>query len=75
MTTWQGISRRQAFRSAARAHQCGVRQGRYSARAETEERAAGLDPTGLSVRAFNKAYYAELARWTKVAKDAGLKAE
>ena len=34
-----------------------------------------MDPTGLSVRAFNKAYYAELARWTKVAKDAGLKAE
>ena len=34
-----------------------------------------MDPTGLSVPAFTKAYYAELARWTKVAKDAGLKAE
>jgi tripartite-type tricarboxylate transporter receptor subunit TctC len=34
-----------------------------------------MDPTGLSVKAFNAAYYAELARWTKVAKDAGLKAD
>jgi hypothetical protein len=33
-----------------------------------------MDPTGLSVAAFTKSYYAELARWTKVAKDAGLKA-
>ena len=34
-----------------------------------------MDPTGLSVKAFNAAYYAELARWTRVAKDAGLKAD
>jgi tripartite-type tricarboxylate transporter receptor subunit TctC len=34
-----------------------------------------MDPTGLSVKAFNAAYYAELKRWTKVAKDAGLKAD
>jgi len=34
-----------------------------------------MDATGLSVKAFNAAYYAELARWTKVAKDAGLKAD
>ena len=34
-----------------------------------------MEPTGLSVKAFNAAYYAELKRWTKVAKDAGLKAE
>jgi tripartite-type tricarboxylate transporter receptor subunit TctC len=34
-----------------------------------------MDPTGLSVKDFNAAYYAELKRWTKVAKDAGLKAE
>jgi len=27
------------------------------------------------VKDFNAAYYAELKRWTKVAKDAGLKAE
>jgi tripartite-type tricarboxylate transporter receptor subunit TctC len=32
-------------------------------------------PTGLGVREFNTAYYAELKRWTKVARDAGLKAE
>jgi tripartite-type tricarboxylate transporter receptor subunit TctC len=34
-----------------------------------------MDPTGLSVKAFNAAYYAELKRWTKVARDAGLKAD
>jgi len=34
-----------------------------------------MDPTGLPVKAFNTAYYAELKRWTKVARDAGLKAE
>jgi len=33
-----------------------------------------MDPTGASVADFRKFYYAELARWTKVAKDAGLKA-
>ena len=34
-----------------------------------------MDPTGLSVSDFTKAYRSELARWTKVARDAGLKAE
>jgi hypothetical protein len=34
-----------------------------------------MDPTGLTVKAFTSAYYAELKRWTKVAKDAGLKAD
>jgi tripartite-type tricarboxylate transporter receptor subunit TctC len=34
-----------------------------------------MDPTGLGVKAFTAAYYAELKRWTKVAKDAGLKAD
>ena len=34
-----------------------------------------MDPTGLSVKDFTAAYYAELKRWTKVARDAGLKAE
>jgi tripartite-type tricarboxylate transporter receptor subunit TctC len=34
-----------------------------------------MDPTGPSVAEFTKMYRAELARWTKVAKDAGLKAE
>jgi tripartite-type tricarboxylate transporter receptor subunit TctC len=34
-----------------------------------------MDPTGLAVKAFTAAYYAELKRWTKVAKDAGLKAD
>jgi len=34
-----------------------------------------MDPTGTSVAAFAKMYRAELATWTKVARDAGLKAE
>ena len=34
-----------------------------------------MDPTGLSVKAFTTAYYVELKRWTKVAQDAGLKAD
>jgi tripartite-type tricarboxylate transporter receptor subunit TctC len=34
-----------------------------------------MDPTGVSVPEFTKMYRAELARWTKVARDAGLKAE
>jgi tripartite-type tricarboxylate transporter receptor subunit TctC len=34
-----------------------------------------MDPTGPSVPEFAKMYRAELARWTKVARDAGLKAE
>jgi tripartite-type tricarboxylate transporter receptor subunit TctC len=34
-----------------------------------------MEPTGSSVKAFNDMYRAELARWTRVAKDAGLKAE
>jgi tripartite-type tricarboxylate transporter receptor subunit TctC len=34
-----------------------------------------MDPTGTSVEAFTKMYRTELATWTKVARDAGLKAE
>jgi hypothetical protein len=34
-----------------------------------------MDPTGPSVPEFTKMYRAELARWTKVARDAALKAE
>jgi tripartite-type tricarboxylate transporter receptor subunit TctC len=34
-----------------------------------------MEPTGTPVKAFAAAYRAELERWTKVARDAGLKAE
>jgi tripartite-type tricarboxylate transporter receptor subunit TctC len=34
-----------------------------------------MEPTGPDVKKFTSMYRAELARWTKVAKDAGLKAE
>jgi len=34
-----------------------------------------MDPTGLPLEAFTAFYRGELARWTKVARDAGLKAD
>ena len=34
-----------------------------------------MEPTGPGHVEFNKMYRDELARWTKVAKDAGLKAD
>jgi tripartite-type tricarboxylate transporter receptor subunit TctC len=34
-----------------------------------------MEPTGVSVKAFTVEYHKELARWLKVARDAGLKAE
>ena len=34
-----------------------------------------MEPTGPDVKKFTSMYRAELARWTKVARDAGLKAE
>ena len=34
-----------------------------------------MEPTGPAADAFGKAYRAELARWTKLAKDVGLKAD
>ncbi len=34
-----------------------------------------MEPTGPGVAAFTAMYYAELKKWTKVAQDAGLKAE
>ena len=34
-----------------------------------------MEPTGLALDAFTAVYRAELARWTKVACDAGLKAD
>ncbi len=46
----------------------------HSAELRPKIEAQDMEPTGLGVRAFNAAYYAELKRWTKVARDAGLKA-
>jgi tripartite-type tricarboxylate transporter receptor subunit TctC len=37
--------------------------------------AQDMDPTGPDAKTFNKMYFAELKRWTKVAKDAGIKAD
>lgn len=46
----------------------------HSAELRPKIEAQDMEPTGLGVKAFNAAYYAELKRWTKVARDAGLKA-
>jgi len=37
--------------------------------------AQDMDPTGPTLKEFNAMYYAELRRWTKVARDANLKAD
>ena len=37
--------------------------------------AQDMDPTGPDAKTFNKMYFDELKRWTKVAKDAGVKAD
>ena len=76
VTTWQGI-----FAPAGIAPQV---LGRVNKEFVTAIQGADLkpkieqqdmDPTGSSHTAFAKMYREELARWTKVARDAGLKAE
>jgi len=76
VTTWQGIFATAGTPPAVLARVNAefvkaVRSLDLKARIEQQD----MDPTGLSVQAFTAAYRAELARWTKVAKDAGLKAD
>jgi len=47
----------------------------HSAELRPRIEAQDMDPTGPTAAKFNVMYRAELARWTKVAKDAGLKAD
>jgi len=75
VTTWQGIFAPAGIPPALLARVNAefvnaVRSPELKSRIEQQD----MDPTGLSVADFRKSYYAELARWTKVAKDAGLKA-
>jgi tripartite-type tricarboxylate transporter receptor subunit TctC len=76
VTTWQGVFATAGTPPAVLARVNAefvkaVRSADLKARIEQQD----MDPTGLSVQAFTAAYRAELARWTKVAKDAGLKAD
>ena len=75
VTTWQGIFAPAGIPPAVLARVNAefvkaVHSSELKPRIEQQD----MDPTGLSVADFRTSYYAELARWTKVAKDAGLKA-
>jgi len=76
VTTWQGIFAPAGIPAAVLARVNGefvkaVHSPELKPRIEQQD----MDPTGLPVKSFNAMYYAELKRWTKVARDAGLKAE
>jgi tripartite-type tricarboxylate transporter receptor subunit TctC len=76
VTTWQGIFAPAGTPPAtlAKVHGELVRAVR-SPDLRPKIEAQDMDPTGPSLKEFNAMYYAELKRWTKVAKDAGLKAD
>jgi tripartite-type tricarboxylate transporter receptor subunit TctC len=76
VTTWQGIFAPAGTPPATLAKVHGeivkaVRSPDLRPKIEAQD----MDPTGPSLKEFNAMYYAELKRWTKVAKDAGLKAD
>ncbi|MGH8641020.1 MAG: Bug family tripartite tricarboxylate transporter substrate binding protein [Burkholderiales bacterium] len=76
VTTWQGIFAPAGTPSATLAKVHGefvkaVRSPDLRPKIEAQD----MDPTGPSLKEFNAMYYAELKRWTKVAKDAGLKTD
>ena len=76
VTTWQGIFAPAGVPAASLSRINGefvkaIHSPELKPRIEQQD----MDPTGPSVAEFTKMYRAELARWTKVAKDAGLKAE
>lgn len=76
VTTWQGVFAPAGIPAPVLARVNvefvkAVRSPELKAKIEQQD----MEPTGLGVKAFNIAYYTELKRWTKVARDAGLKAE
>lgn len=76
VTTWQGVFApgRTPPAVLARVHAetiKAVRSAELRPRIEQQD----MDPTGPTLNEFNAMYRAELARWTKVARDAGLKAD
>jgi len=76
VTTWQGIFAPAGTSPATLAKVHGeivkaVRSPDLRPKIEAQD----MDPTGPTLKEFNAMYYAELKRWTKVAKDAGLKAD
>lgn len=76
VTTWQGIFAPAGIPAPVLAKvNAEFVKAIHSADLRPRIEAQDMEPTGLGVKAFNAAYYAELKRWTKVAKDAGLKAD
>ena len=76
MTNWQGIFATAATPAPILARLQAefmkiVRNPGMKQRREQQE----MEPTGPPADTFGKAYRAELGRWTKLAKDAGLKAD
>jgi len=76
VTTWQGIFAPAGISTSVLAKvNAEFVKAIHSPDLRPRIEAQDMEPTGLGVKAFNAAYYAELKRWTKVAKDAGLKAD
>ena len=76
VTTWQGIFAPAGLPAPVLAKiNAEFVKAVHSAELRPRIEAQDMEPTGLGVKAFNTAYYAELKRWTKVAQDAGLKAD
>jgi tripartite-type tricarboxylate transporter receptor subunit TctC len=76
VTTWQGIFAPAGLPAPVLAKiNAEFVKAIHSAELRPRIEAQDMEPTGLGVKAFNTAYYAELKRWTKVAQDAGLKAD
>jgi tripartite-type tricarboxylate transporter receptor subunit TctC len=76
VTTWQGIFAPAGIPAPVLAKvNAEFVKAIHSADLRPRIEAQDMEPTGLPTRAFHAAYYAELKRWTKVAKDAGLKAD
>ena len=76
VTTWQGVFAPAGTPAATLSKVHGeivkaVRSPELRPKIEAQD----MDPTGPTLKDFNAMYYAELKRWTKVAKDAGLKAD
>jgi tripartite-type tricarboxylate transporter receptor subunit TctC len=76
VTTWQGVFAPGGTPAAVlervnRAFVSAIHSPELRPKIEQQD----MDPTGLPVSVFTKVYRAELARWTKVARDAGLKPE
>ena len=76
VTTWQGIFAPAGIPAPVLAKvNAEFVKAIHSADLRPRIEAQDMDPTGPDVKTFNKMYYAELRRWTKVAKDAGIKAD